>query len=83
MFPGIGGKSADKLWKCFHEQFHRLQGQAKNPLPEALQACRRVVPKKAVQGRPQLAITFSNWKQCGIGPSQMIRLVIEAATTIT
>src|SRR6185369_16951031 len=39
MLPGIGGKGADKLWKCFHEKFHNIQAQAKNPLAEAMQRC--------------------------------------------
>src|SRR5205814_1716890 len=35
MLPGIGGKGADKLWKCFQEKFHSIEAQAKNPLAEA------------------------------------------------
>src|SRR5207249_1098712 len=32
MLPGVGGKSADKLWKCFQEKFQALDAQAKSPL---------------------------------------------------
>src|SRR6266850_682218 len=46
MLPGVGGKGADKLWKCFQEKFHTIQAQAQSPLAEALQRCVEHVPKQ-------------------------------------
>ena len=76
--PGVGGKSADKLWKCFQEKFHGLEAQGKSPLAEAVQRCAEHVPKKASKDWPQLAITISQLETVRDRPDQMIRLVIEA-----
>jgi len=78
MLPGVGGKGADKLWKCFQERFHSIQAQAKNPLAEALQRCLDIVPKKAAKAWPQLAITISQLESVRERPDEMIRLVVEA-----
>ena len=78
MLPGVGGKGADKLWKCFQEKFHSIQAQAKNPLAEAMQRCAENVPKKAAKDWPQLAITISQLESVRERPDEMIRLVIEA-----
>jgi len=78
MLPGVGGKGADKLWKCFQEKFYSIQEQAKNPLAEAMQRCLDIVPKKAAKDWPQLAITISQLESVRERPDEMIRLVVEA-----
>jgi len=78
MLPGVGGKGADKLWKCFQDKFQALPPQAKSPLAEAVQACAGMVPKKAVKDWPQLAITMSQLETVRDHPDQMIRTVLEA-----
>ena len=78
MLPGIGGKSADKLWKCFQERFQAGQAQTKSPLAESLQRCLESVPKKAAKDWSQFVITVSQLEAVRERPDQMIRLVIEA-----
>lgn len=78
MLPGVGGKSADKLWRCFQEKFRSLEARTKTPLAEAMQGCAASAPKKAAKDWPQLAITLSQLEGVRERPDQMIRLVIEA-----
>ncbi len=78
MLPGVGGKGADKLWKCFQQKFESLDAPAKSPLAVAVQTCAEMVPKKASKDWPQLAITISQLETVRERPDEMIRLVIEA-----
>jgi len=78
MLPGVGGKSADKLWKCFLEKFPKLEANAKNPLAESLQGCTESAPKKALKEWTHLAITISQLEAVCQRPDQMIRVVLEA-----
>ena len=78
MLPGIGARSADKLWHGFHEKFQSLGPEAKSPVAEALQHCAAMAPKKAAKRWPNLAITISQLESARGRPDEMIRLVIEA-----
>jgi|ERR1043166_5788082 DNA helicase-2/ATP-dependent DNA helicase PcrA len=78
MLPGVGGKSADKLWNCWLAKFQSLEAGTKSPLATACQACVTAVPKKAARDWPQLAITLSQLENSRRRPDEMIRLVIEA-----
>ena len=80
MLPGIGGKSADKLWASFDEAFRALPPDQKNPIAHALQTCSKSVPKKATVGWAQFLATFSQIEAEEIRnhPARVIRLVLEA-----
>jgi DNA helicase-2/ATP-dependent DNA helicase PcrA len=87
LLPGVGGKSAAKLWKTFAAELERTAGAN---LPEAqpaalslaalLQACAPVVPKRTDVEWAQLSTTIAQLQtepMQGV-PSKMIRHVIEA-----
>jgi DNA helicase-2/ATP-dependent DNA helicase PcrA len=82
LLPGIGGKSAEKLWLAFGS------ASAPSTSPEAgkhaaaiaLQQCVVSVPKKAAAAWAQFAATIAQLEMPSIvaKPSKMIRLVLEA-----
>ena len=93
MLPGVGGKSADKLWVKFCSVFrvpcfpsgaqgteHETRSTEHVPLAPALQACSPVVPKKALVPWAQFTATMAQLEtQPAFGnTAAMIRLVIEA-----
>ena len=80
MLPGIGGKSADKLWASFDEAFRALPPDQKTPIALALQTCSKSVPKKATVAWAQFLATFSQIEAEEIRnhPARVIRLVLEA-----
>src|ERR1041385_5798530 len=80
MLPGIGGKGAEKLWRCFAEKIRALSTGVSNPLAAALQSCLNVAPRKSEKAWTQFAITISQLEAepDRSQPSEMIRTVIEA-----
>ena len=80
MLPGIGGKGAEKLWRCFAEKIRALSTGVSNPLAAALQSCLSVAPKKTEKAWTQFAITVSQIEAEPVRSqaSEMIRTVIEA-----
>jgi DNA helicase II / ATP-dependent DNA helicase PcrA len=93
MLPGVGAKSADKLWAKFAEQ---LPDRAEAPSDEdggeesvvaqtievakGLVGCSGLVPKKGQAGWAQFAATIAQLEDASIrsSPSKMIELVVEA-----
>ena len=74
MLPGVGAKTAAKLWDSFLQ--HHADGR---PLAESLQKCVGV-PKKAVAGWAQFSATISQLEADPVrgDAGAMIELVIEA-----
>ncbi len=79
MLPGVGGKSADKLWSNFDQAF-RGGLPDKHPIATALQSCKAAVPKKAAVAWAQFAATFSQIEADEVRqkPAEVLRLVLEA-----
>jgi len=78
LMPGVGGKSADKLWSNF------LQYRAATPsvpLANSLQGISPGVPKKAAVCWAQFLATLSQLETAPVAgnPSKMISLVLEAS----
>jgi DNA helicase-2/ATP-dependent DNA helicase PcrA len=80
MLPGIGGKGAEKLWRCFAEKVQGPKSNAQSPLAAAVQACSSTAPKKAEKAWAQFAITMSQLEvePTRTQPWEMIRIVVEA-----
>lgn len=76
--PGVGGKGADKLWKGF--VVHHDLTTSPPRIATALQACAKVVPKKATLAWAQFATTISQLEAPEVRTSaaKMIPLIIEA-----
>ncbi len=74
MFPGVGPKMADKLWRSYH-----AKNVSETTLAVALQGCAGQVPKKAAVAWAQFVATMAQLEQRGnTDPSAALRLVIEA-----
>ena len=80
LLPGIGGKSADKLWLAFDEAFRGFPADQPTPIAHALQAASKSVPKKAAVAWAQFLATFSQLEADDVrtDPARVIRLVLEA-----
>ena len=89
LLPGIGGRTADKLWQMFAEGMRTAYAPdgAATTAPAAppaiapiLQACASAVPRKAAIAWAQFATTLSQLEGSGVrtDPAQMIRLALEA-----
>jgi DNA helicase-2/ATP-dependent DNA helicase PcrA len=94
LLPGIGGKGATKLWEGFQRENSALPTEQPSlaketassqsaPGPELatrLQACARLVPKKAAVAWAQFVATVAQLESVPIrgNASEMIRLVLEA-----
>lgn len=80
LFPGVGGKSADKLWACFTEQLAAGVAGAPHPIATALQGCARSVPKKTAVAWAQFTPTFAQIEAEEIRhkPAAVLGLVLEA-----
>src|SRR5439155_19469141 len=79
LLRGVGGKSAEKLWKEFSAKVATAPSD-KSPLASALQACAPIVPKKTDKAWANFAITISQLESEPVRkrPDEMIRLVLEA-----
>jgi DNA helicase-2/ATP-dependent DNA helicase PcrA len=86
MLPGVGTKSAEKLWSCFSAALAPAPAPdaAATPSPPALatalQACTDSVPKKTVTAWAQFSATLAQLESEPVRgqPSSMINLVVEA-----
>ena len=89
LLPGIGGKAADKLWKCFNDRVGAVEkahveggAEPAASLHSAarLQACADRVPKKSAVPWAQLVATIAQLNGEGLrgDASKMIRRVLEA-----
>jgi DNA helicase II / ATP-dependent DNA helicase PcrA len=90
LMPGVGGKSADKLWNVFRaaccvpeldsEHATRNTQHAPPALAVALQQCARSVPKKAAAAWAQFTATIAQLcaPEIRAKTDAMIRLVLEA-----
>jgi DNA helicase-2/ATP-dependent DNA helicase PcrA len=88
LLPGIGGKSADKLWACFLGRLDQTspiaEPQSQNDQPPvlavALQGCAESVPKKAVVAWAQLSATLAQMEAPPVRgqAAEMIQHVIDA-----
>jgi DNA helicase-2/ATP-dependent DNA helicase PcrA len=82
LLPGIGGKSADRLWTAFVAA-HETQdagSERRSPLAAALQSCAGNAPKKAAASWAQFATTVAQLEEDSVRnkPAKMIRLALEA-----
>lgn len=93
LLPGIGGKGADKLWKCLDDAERAsavpvpledspapTPQPVKHPLARVLQACAGSVPRKAAVAWAQWVATIAQLEGDDIrgDASKMLRLVVEA-----
>jgi DNA helicase-2/ATP-dependent DNA helicase PcrA len=90
LLPGIGTKSASKLWKLFvaavpepkSDTLGETEGPppARPPVATALQACTSGVPTKTQAAWAQLSATIAQLEAPDVrdNPSRMIQLVLEA-----
>jgi len=82
LLPGIGGKSADKLWAACNAERGTRSGESKgkNPIAETLQSCAGSVPKKAVTAWAQFTATIAQLEAASVRGSaaKLIRLAVEA-----
>jgi len=89
--PGVGRKSAEKLWRAFQAAAEKLSPPAasqtapppespnRNPVATALQHCASGVPKKAATAWAQLVATLAQLETVdGRAPAAMIELALEA-----
>ncbi len=74
MLPGVGGKTAEKLWSSFLE--HHTEGRL---LAECLQKCAGL-PKKAIAAWAQFSATISQLEDDSVrgDAGAMIELIVEA-----
>jgi DNA helicase-2/ATP-dependent DNA helicase PcrA len=81
LLPGVGGKSADKLWNCWKNKVAEAAASAEEVgLAAVLQRCTCLVPKKAAVAWAQFLATIAQLGQPQVvgKPADMIRLVLEA-----
>jgi DNA helicase II / ATP-dependent DNA helicase PcrA len=81
LLPGVGGKSAEKLWKRCEAELQTNVGAAQGPVvATVLQKCAEAVPAKTKVAWAQLTATIAQLEAGDIrgNASEMIRLVIEA-----
>ena len=92
LLPGVGGKTADKLWKGFAKELFGSAPETADFLPEAeaaelktelataLQKIEGLTPKKAKAAWAQFSATVSQLEDDKVKgkPDLMIRLVLEA-----
>jgi DNA helicase-2/ATP-dependent DNA helicase PcrA len=80
LLPGVGAKSADKLWSCFADAFAATLVATKHRIATALQTCAKSVPKKATVIWAQFAATFAQIEAPEIRekPARVLKHVLEA-----
>jgi DNA helicase-2/ATP-dependent DNA helicase PcrA len=78
LLPGVGPKAAERLWAAFQRAPGAPAGQEN--LAGRLEACARVVPKRAAAGWTQFSATCSQLQAPDLrdSPAHMLRLVLEA-----
>ena len=86
LLPGVGGKTAERLWQHFREalQSHEIQtpvqdhGATQAPLASAMSRCKGRVPKKSAVGWAQLTATISELESDALfgRPGDLIRHIV-------
>jgi DNA helicase-2/ATP-dependent DNA helicase PcrA len=76
MLPGIGGKTADRLWKTYLDAV----GESGTAVAPGLAACSGAVPRKAEVGWAEFAVVISQLEEAEVRrrPEAMLGLVLEA-----
>ena len=76
MVPGVGGKTADRLWNVYYEG---VSGSGMS-VAAGLQSCVKQVPKKGEVGWTEYAVTFSQLEAGEVRrrPEAMLTLVLDA-----
>ena len=78
MLPGIGSKSAEKLWKSFNAKINDAITNQPS-IAKAIRDTAGLAPKKSVLGWEQFAETISQLEEeKNKGPGHLIRLVVAA-----
>lgn len=79
LLPGVGNKSADKLWFCFNQSFAGL-GESQAPIATALQNCSSSVPKKSAVSWAQFTATLAQMEAPDLRnkPAELITHIIDA-----
>ena len=85
LLPGVGAKSADKLWREFSSRLGSISFDPESqpvtqPLATALQRCSALAPKKAEKAWANFAITLSQLEAGDVreNPAKMIKLILDA-----
>jgi DNA helicase-2/ATP-dependent DNA helicase PcrA len=78
MLPGIGGKSAEKLWGRYSAALPVGESEEGNIVATAVQRASEAVPKKAKVAWAQFAATVAQLETAGPRPETLIQLVIDA-----
>src|SRR5436190_2638652 len=81
LFPGVGAKSADKIWRCWSGKVAEAAASAEETgLAMVLHRCSSNVPKRAAVAWAQFLATIAQLGKPDVAgkPAGMIRLVLEA-----
>jgi len=80
LLPGIGGKTADKLWACFNSHIDGALAGGTNSLATALQKCTASIPKRSAVAWAQLMATTAQLESPDVrnSASRMIELILDA-----
>lgn len=80
MMPGVGGKSADKLWHTFHSVPTAEVESKDSPVATRLQRCAAQVPKKAAVAWAQFTATMAQLEAPEVKgkTAKLIQIVVEA-----
>lgn len=92
LMPGIGGKTADKLWKGFAEELtdaideipplveEESSPEESTPLAVALQKIEKLTPKKSRVAWAQFSATVAQLEDPALAaqPDELIRIILEA-----
>ena len=82
LIPGIGGRTADRMWSSFsaRQGSPAAAQKTEHPIATALQSCAGGVPKKAATAWAQFVATMAQLEDPSVrvNPGKMIRLTLEA-----
>jgi DNA helicase II / ATP-dependent DNA helicase PcrA len=79
MLPGVGGKTADRLWR----QYDECGPASGRTVAAGLQACVAIVPKKSEVAWTEFAVVLSQLEAADVRrqPAAMLSLVLDAGYT--
>ena len=79
MFPGVGGKAAEKLWQAYYHEYNQTVSSSLAFAP-SLQKITASVPKKAAREWSQFAALISDLEVPDLRnqPAAMIKLIVES-----
>jgi DNA helicase II / ATP-dependent DNA helicase PcrA len=78
LMPGIGDKTADKLWSAYTDAMRSMSPPVR--VAEAVQRCAGLVPKKGIKAWAELSIVLAQLQDDSTGrqPGVMIQMILEA-----